>query len=178
VGDKRRKMDKSLAICCRYCHSQRTARTVLVSLTVRPHASLKQRSSIACAMLEASQGLSAVLVCLLCWLRNVGRGFGRGCGLRLRMVLMRSSRMIFPKGSPANAFLLILWSGGISYVRPFFPPLARKDRVPGDPGFWRNGRVEFCFLACTISKNAIANDPTAGFVVQGSSTKRCGWRGS
>jgi hypothetical protein len=34
-----------------------------------------------------------------------------------------------------NAFLLILWSGGISYVRPFFPPQARKDRVPGDPGF-------------------------------------------
>jgi hypothetical protein len=34
-----------------------------------------------------------------------------------------------------NAFLLILWSGEISYVRPFFPPQARKKRVPGGPGF-------------------------------------------
>jgi hypothetical protein len=39
--------------------------------------------------------------------------------------------MILPEGSPTNAFLLILWSGGASYVRPFFPPQARKDRVPG-----------------------------------------------
>ena len=29
------------------------------------------------------------------------------------------------------AFVLILWSGGIGYVRPFFPPRARKDGVPG-----------------------------------------------
>jgi hypothetical protein len=34
-----------------------------------------------------------------------------------------------------NASLLIRWSGGISYVRPFFPPQARKKRVPGGPGF-------------------------------------------
>jgi hypothetical protein len=60
--------------------------------------------------------------------------------------------MILPERSPTNAFLLILWSGGISYVRPFFPPQARKERVPGGPGFWRNGRVEFSFLAYTISK--------------------------
>ncbi len=32
---------------------------------------------------------------------------------------------------------------------------ARKDRVPGGPGFRRNGRVEFSFLVCTISKNAV-----------------------
>jgi hypothetical protein len=37
----------------------------------------------------------------------------------------------------SNAFLLILWSGGISYVRPFFG----------------NGRVQFSFLVYTISKN-------------------------
>jgi hypothetical protein len=43
--------------------------------------------------------------------------------------------MILPEGSPTNAFLLILWSGGASYVRPFFPPQARKDRVPGGRGF-------------------------------------------
>ena len=41
-------------------------------------------------------------------------------------------------------------------MRPFFPPQARKERVPGDPGFRRNGRVEFSFLVYTISKNAIA----------------------
>ncbi len=66
------------------------------------------------------------------------------------------------QGTWLNAFLLILWSGGISYVRPFFPPRSRKDRVPGDPRFWRNGRVEFSFLVYTISKNALAsitNDP-------------------
>jgi hypothetical protein len=56
---------------------------------------------------------------------------------------------------PLNAFLLILWSGGLSYVRPFFPPRARKDRVPRGPRFWRNGRVGFSFLVCTISKNAL-----------------------
>ena len=34
-----------------------------------------------------------------------------------------------------NAFLLILWSGGISYVRPFFPTPSRKRPRAGDPGF-------------------------------------------
>jgi hypothetical protein len=56
-------------------------------------------------------------------------------------------RRLFP-----NAFLLILWSGGISYVRPFFPPRARKDRVPRGPRSLRNGRAEFNFLVYTISK--------------------------
>ncbi len=37
------------------------------------------------------------------------------------------------------SILLILWSGGISYVRPFL----------------RNGRVKFNFLVYTISKNAL-----------------------
>jgi hypothetical protein len=46
-------------------------------------------------------------------------------------------------------------SSGISYVRPFFPPRARKDRVPRGPRLWRNGRVEFSFLVHTISKNAL-----------------------
>jgi hypothetical protein len=33
-----------------------------------------------------------------------------------------------------NAFLLILWSGGISYVRPFFPPRGtQRPRAPGAP---------------------------------------------
>src|ERR1700733_2760235 len=54
-----------------------------------------------------------------------------------------------------NAFLLILWSGGISYVRPFFPPQARKDRVPRGPRSLRNGRAGFSFLVYTISKNAL-----------------------
>ena len=30
-----------------------------------------------------------------------------------------------------NAFLLILWSGGISYVRPFFGGMAASASVPG-----------------------------------------------
>jgi hypothetical protein len=72
-----------------------------------------------------------------------------------------------------------------------FAPQARKDRVPGDPGFCTPGtqrprtrgprlfrpgdggmaRVEFRFLVSTISKNAMANDPTGGSVVQEPPTK-------
>jgi hypothetical protein len=52
-----------------------------------------------------------------------------------------------------------------------FHPRHAKTAYPG-PRFWRNGRVEFSFLAYTISKNAIANDPTAGFVVQEPPTKK------
>ena len=65
-------------------------------------------------------------------------------------------------------FLLNLWSGGISYVRPFFPPQARKDRVPGGPGFRRNGRVGFSFRVYTISKNALAaaKDLAAAFAAE------------
>jgi hypothetical protein len=37
-----------------------------------------------------------------------------------------------------------------------FHPGARKHRVPGGPGFRRNGRVGFSFLVYTISKNALA----------------------
>src|ERR1700691_2072038 len=60
----------------------------------------------------------------------------------------------------SHAFLLILWSGGISYVRPFFPPRARKDRVPRGPRSWRNGRVGFRLLVYTISKNALSENIT------------------
>jgi hypothetical protein len=41
-----------------------------------------------------------------------------------------------------SAFLLIHWSGEISYVRPFFP----------------NGRVGFSFPVYTISKNALTTE--------------------
>jgi hypothetical protein len=44
----------------------------------------------------------------------------------------------------------------ISHVRPFFPAQARKDRVPGGPGFRADGRVGLSFLVYTISKNALA----------------------
>jgi hypothetical protein len=37
-----------------------------------------------------------------------------------------------------------------------FHPVARKDRVPRGPRFWRNGRVGLSFLVYTISKNALA----------------------
>ena len=73
---------------------------------------------------------------------------------QLGFVPSRMEARLSRDATTANAFLLILWSGGISYVRPFFPPQARKDRVPGCR-FWRNGRVEFSFLVYTISKNAI-----------------------
>lgn len=55
---------------------------------------------------------------------------------------------------------------------PFFPPVARKERVPGDPGFRRNGRVGFRFLAYTFSKNVIAHDPMASFVAQETPKKK------
>ena len=48
-------------------------------------------------MLKASQELSAVLVCTAVLVAHVGRGFGRRRGLRLRVVLMRNSRMICPR---------------------------------------------------------------------------------
>jgi len=34
-----------------------------------------------------------------------------------------------------------------------FHPRGRKDRVPGGPRVWRNGRVRFSFLAYTLAKN-------------------------
>jgi hypothetical protein len=40
------------------------------------------------------------------------------------------------QANPINAFLLILWSGEISYVRPFFTtPDTQKTACHGGPGF-------------------------------------------
>jgi hypothetical protein len=53
--------------------------------------------------------------------------------VRMKSVTQIGSSVIYNQAF--NASLLILWSGGISFVRPFFPPQARKKRVPGGPGF-------------------------------------------
>jgi hypothetical protein len=54
-----------------------------------------------------------------------------------------------------KAFSLILWSGGISYVRHSFHPRHAKTAYPGAPVL-AEWRVEFSFLGYTISKNALA----------------------
>jgi hypothetical protein len=54
-----------------------------------------------------------------------------------------------------KAFLLILWSGGISYVRHPFHPRHAKTAYPGAPVL-AEWRVGFSFLVYTISKNALA----------------------
>jgi hypothetical protein len=54
-----------------------------------------------------------------------------------------------------KAFLLILWSGGISYVRHSFHPRHAKTAYPGTPVL-AEWRVGFSFLVYTISKNALA----------------------
>ncbi len=61
----------------------------------------------------------------------------RKSGFGLHQLRNRALHTMFDLRAPRyiNTFLLILWSGGISYVRPFFPPRARKHRVPGGLGF-------------------------------------------
>jgi hypothetical protein len=78
-------------------------------------------------------------------------------------------------------------------VRPFFPPQARKNRVPRGPRFstpgtqkprapgtpvWRNGRVGLSFLVYTISKNALVAFSTTSIrfstTTMRSATRRCG----